>query len=209
MSVAVEATGAYEFLEEDVPGHHAYNLPGIQSFLPNTPQKILDCGCGAGRVAKWLHDLGHSAWGCDYSASGVSVAKSLYSGPTYFQANIVDDGVPIVPDGGYDGILSVEVIEHLYDPEAMLRNCAKVIRDDGWSILTTPYHGWLKNVALAVSNKSDYHYMVDRPGGHIKFFSKATIKEMLERGGFTDVQFQGTGRLPFLWKSMVVAARKA
>ena len=209
MSVAVETTGAYEFLEEDIPEHHAYNLPAIRSFLPTGPQKILDCGCGAGRVASWLHDQGHEAWGCDYSESGVAIANKLYTGPTYFPANIVDDGIQIVPNGGYDGIVSVEVIEHLYDPEAMLQNCADAIRDDGWIILTTPYHGWLKNVALAVSNKMDHHYMVDSLGGHIKFFSKKTMKEMLKRTGFKDIEFRGAGRLPYLWCSMVVFARKA
>lgn len=209
MSVAVETTGAYHFHGEDVPGHHSYNLPAIQSFLPEVPQKVLDCGCGAGRVAHWLHGLGHNVWGCDYSESGVKVARETYEGPEYFQANVVDDGVHIVPEGGYDGVVSVEVIEHLYDPEAMLLNCAKIIRDDGWIVLTTPYHGWLKNMALAVTNKLDYHYMVDSPGGHIKFFSKKTLADMLHRTGFKDVKFKGAGRGPFMWCSMVAYARKA
>jgi hypothetical protein len=44
-------------------------------------------------------------------------------------------------------------------------------------------------------------------GGHIKFWSKKTLSELLKREGFEVIDFHGVGRLPYLWKSMVLIAK--
>lgn len=207
MSVAVEETGAYAFDDVGTPGHHAYNLPAIKSLLPATEGNVLDAGCGAGHVAHWLHGLGFEAWGCDPSQSGIDLARKHFPGPEYFVGDLVAGPPETAPEGGYDGVVSVEVVEHLYDPDAMLKNCARALKPGGWIILTTPYHGYVKNLVLALTNKYDDHWMVDSPGGHIKFFSPKTITATLERSGFTDVTIKGAGRGPLLWCSMVVRAR--
>ena len=45
-------------------------------------------------------------------------------------------------------------------------------------------------------------------GGHIKFWSRAPLQSLLEKFGFREVEFIGAGRLPYLWKSMIVTAEK-
>ena len=75
-------------------------------------------------------------------------------------------------------------------------------------VLSTPYHGYLKNLALALSGRLDAHFGALRDGGHIKFFSWPTLQVLLEEAGFVDLRFRGAGRVPFLWKSMVVSARR-
>jgi 2-polyprenyl-6-hydroxyphenyl methylase/3-demethylubiquinone-9 3-methyltransferase len=75
-------------------------------------------------------------------------------------------------------------------------------------VVTTPYNGYLKNVALAVSGSMDRHWTVLWDGGHIKFWSWKTIRAVLEEGGFVSPRFTGTGRIRFLWKSMVVTCRR-
>ena len=73
--------------------------------------------------------------------------------------------------------------------------------------MSTPYHGYLKNLALAMTGKLDGHFSVLWDGGHIKFFSRATLERMLTDQGFEVLAFAGAGRLPLLWKSMLVNAR--
>jgi 2-polyprenyl-3-methyl-5-hydroxy-6-metoxy-1,4-benzoquinol methylase len=209
MDHAVEATGAYKFGDVGSPGHHAYNLPAIESLLPSRSGAVLDAGCGAGQVTSWLHGLGFEAWGTDPSESGIELASQNFKGPNYFVSDLIAGPPEQGPADGFDGIVSVEVVEHLFDPEAMLENCHKALKPGGWIILTTPYHGYVKNLVLALTNKYDSHWMVDMPGGHIKFFSPKTITDMLHRAGFTDVTWKGAGRGPMMWCSMVVRARKA
>ncbi len=211
--ILVEASGAYEFEDIGSAGHHAYNLPTAKSMFPTNTGSVLDVGCGAGQATQWLHDQGFNAWGCDLSESGIELARKHFKGPQYFVSDLTnfdkvsaEQGVEL-PEGGFDGILSLEVIEHLYDPEDVLRNCAKALKPNGWIVLTTPYHGYVKNLTLAMFNKYDDHWMVESPGGHIKFFSKKSLTEMMTRVGFVDIKIKGAGRGPLIWCSMVVSAR--
>lgn len=108
----------------------------------------------------------------------------------------------------YDVILSIEVIEHMYSPFKYLSNLNLWLKKGGILIISTPYHGYLKNLATALLNRFDFHSGSLNNMGHIKFFSKATISELLEKSGFRVVEFFGCGRMLYLWKSMLLVAEK-
>lgn len=82
------------------------------------------------------------------------------------------------------------------------------MKPGGTLILTTPYHGYLKNLALALTGKMDKHFTVDWDCGHIKFFSVKTLTQMVAEQGFRNIRFAFAGRCPYLWKSMVLCAEK-
>lgn len=75
-------------------------------------------------------------------------------------------------------------------------------------ILSTPYHGWLKNVAIAATGAWDKHHNPLWDHGHIKFWSRKTLRKLLEESGFTDVRFERVGRIPSLAKCMIAVARR-
>ena len=75
-------------------------------------------------------------------------------------------------------------------------------------MISTPYHGYIKNVALAVTGKLDAHFTALWDGGHIKFFSIATLSQLLEEAGLRDITFKRVGRVPVLAKSMLAIARR-
>jgi 2-polyprenyl-6-hydroxyphenyl methylase/3-demethylubiquinone-9 3-methyltransferase len=108
----------------------------------------------------------------------------------------------------FDLVASTEVIEHLYAPDAYLRGCFEALRPGGRLILSTPYHGWLKNVLIAATGRFDAHVQARIRGGHIKFWSRATLTAVLRDAGFEAPVFRGGGRLPYIWRSMVVSARR-
>jgi 2-polyprenyl-6-hydroxyphenyl methylase/3-demethylubiquinone-9 3-methyltransferase len=105
-------------------------------------------------------------------------------------------------------IVSSEVIEHLFLPRRLPETAFALLRPGGLFILTTPYHGYMKNLALSLMNKWDDHHTVHHDGGHIKFFSEKTLRELLENSGFAALTFNNAGRLPWLWKSMVCRAQR-
>ncbi len=208
LKVPVEDSGAYEYSDAHAAGHHAYNLPSIEALIPEGNHKILDAGCGSGSVSGWLSSLGHDVWGCDPSESGVAMASKAHPKAKFFTSDLVAGGPDVVPVGGYDGIVSVEVVEHLYDPDQFLKNLYGAVRPGGFLILTTPYHGYIKNLAISLVNGWDNHFMTNSVGGHIKFYSPKTIARTLRDAGFEVVKTTGSGRLPLLWCSMQVLARK-
>lgn len=82
------------------------------------------------------------------------------------------------------------------------------LKPNGLLVLSTPYHGYLKNLALSVLDAWDTHHTPLWHGGHIKFWSRRTLGQLLSENGFETIGFSGVGRLPYLWKSMILVARK-
>lgn len=108
----------------------------------------------------------------------------------------------------FDAVISSEVVEHLYSPHLLPIYAKAALKERGYLIVTTPYHGYLKNLALSITNKWDFHHTPLLHGGHIKFWSRSTLSTLLSANGFDVLQFHGVGRLPFLWKSFVIVAQK-
>ena len=69
-------------------------------------------------------------------------------------------------------------------------------------MLTTPFHGRLKNLVVALQYFDRHFNNVD--GGHIRFFTRVALRALLLRFGFTEVSFHTIGRVPALAKSMFV-----
>lgn len=172
------------------------------------PATVLDAGCGNGALAGRLAHTGYEVTGVDLSADGIEIAKRHYPG-CRFKVEPVDElMLERLGEDPFDLVVSTEVIEHLYDPHGFAEGVHRALRPGGSFILSTPYHGWLKNVAIALRGKFDEHVDPLTNGGHVKFFSRATITRLLELHGFCEIQFYGAGRRPWVWKSMVVTARR-
>lgn len=99
------------------------------------------------------------------------------------------------------------MIEHLYDPEKFIDFCKQALQPKGEIIISTPYHGYWKNLALTIFDKWDSHHSPTWLGGHIKFWSRKTLSQLLIDKGFGIVAFKGCGRVPYFWKSMVIKAK--
>lgn len=187
---------------------HGYLYPTLRAMLEQGRDKrILDLGCGNGSMACRLLDEGFDVYGLDASESGVSIANARHPG-RFFVQDISTGGLPTgLAHLEFDLVISTEVIEHLYDPRSYMKLIKHVLdRHGGQVIISTPYHGYLKNLILAMTNKLDGHFTVLWDGGHIKFWSRRTLTNLLNEFGFEVVEFRGSGRLPYLWKSMFIRA---
>jgi SAM-dependent methyltransferase len=168
---------------------------------------ILDAGSGDGNFAASLADEGFEMYGVDLSESGVRIAQERGIGK-FAQRSLYEDlrapfGVP-----SYDAIISVEVIEHLYDPRRFIALAHEALRPEGLFLLTTPYWGYLKNVVVAVAGRMDRRLTALWDGGHIKHWSRATLTELVSEQPFDVVGFEGCGRpVPFLWNGMLMTFR--
>ncbi len=191
------------------PNHaHKYILPVLLKLLdPARNRCILDVGCGNGSLARVLHEKGYGVYGIDASAQGIELANSALPGH-FFQQDIDTHTLPeALQDKPFDTIISTEVIEHLYAPREYLDFCKSVLAQSPgrkYLLLSTPYHGYLKNVVLALSGSMDKHFTALWDGGHIKFWSRKTLSALLQEKGFAVSGFYGAGRLPYLWKSMIL-----
>ena len=188
--------------------HQRETIPAILSLLPAAkPLYILDVGCGNGYLANQLFKMGHHVLGIDIAEDGIQIACETYP-HLRFEVRSAYQKLTDLPGMPADVIISSEVIEHLYYPQQFLRNMYVNLIPGGSLILTTPYHGYLKNLALSLFNGWDRHHHPQREGGHIKFFSETSLSQVLASNGFTRIEFRNVGRVPFLWKSMVCRAQR-
>jgi len=195
---------------------HEYLIPSIKRAIDEYRQgekrtrqklKIFDAGCGNGYLARYLINQGFSVDGCDISESGIKQAESLCPEGRFELLSVYDNFLDRFTPG-YDLVILSEVIEHLYSPRIAVQRAKELLRPGGLLIITTPYHSYLKNLLLALTGKLDPHFTVLWDGGHIKFWSRKTISQLLQEFGFCDFKFFNAGRLAYLWKSLVVSARK-
>jgi 2-polyprenyl-3-methyl-5-hydroxy-6-metoxy-1,4-benzoquinol methylase len=189
------------------PAAHRYLAPAILAALDRCgARRVLDLGCGNGALTQRIVERGFDVVGLDASPSGIAIARANVSAATFIEAAI-DEPLPVDLRGAFDVVTAVEVIEHLLAPRALAARAHDALRPGGWLILTTPYHGYWKNMALAAAGRLDRHWEPERDGGHIKFFSQHTLSALLEEQRFVVKRFSRLGRLPAFAKSMMVEAR--
>lgn len=190
---------------------HAYLLPdvlrAVQRVSSSIPLRILDLGCGNGYVAGRLAELGHCVIGIDASPDGIAIARSAHPAVEFRVCSLYDEELASFV-GEVDCIVALEVSEHLFFPKKLFVQSWQILKRGGYLIVSTPYHGYLKNLAISLVNGWDRHFTVGWDGGHIKFFSKRSLSEMANAAGFKNIRFVGVGRLPYLWKSMIMVAQK-
>jgi len=180
----------------------------VEHHFPNRSARILDIGCGSGHLASILSGMGHEVIGVDVSLVRINLARDTNPGIQFECISVYDDDINKLGESSFDCIVSFEVIEHLFDPGGLLSRSFILLKPKGCLILSTPYHGYLKNLAISAFNKWDRHFSPYWIGGHIKFFSKKTLRQMTESAGFKNIQIQRAGGYPGVWKSMVMTGRK-
>ena len=191
---------------------HECLLPPMERLLgeielPPGERRLFELGCGNGSVANELAGRGWDVTGVDPSAEGIECARAAYPELKLASGSAYDDLAGEY--GQFPVVLSLEVVEHVYAPRHYARTVFDLLSGGGVAILSTPYHGYWKNLALALTGRMDRHFTALWDHGHIKFWSMATLGELLREAGFVDVRFERVGRVPAVAKSMIAIARKA
>lgn len=100
------------------------------------------------------------------------------------------------------------MVEHVYAPRLYAKTTFDLLQPGGVAIISTPYHGYWKNLVMALTGKMDSHFTALWDHGHIKFWSMKTLSALLSEAGFVDIRFKRVGRIPVLAKSMIAIAKK-
>jgi 2-polyprenyl-3-methyl-5-hydroxy-6-metoxy-1,4-benzoquinol methylase len=211
MTDTVVDISGYAYDDGELNDSHNYLVPSLLNILsslslPPEKRRVFELGCGNGAVAAVLTKRGYQTTGVDVSTQGLEQAWRRYP------------HLSLRPGSAYDGlaetygrfpiVVSLEVVEHLYAPRVFAKTLYELVEPSGIAIISTPYHGYWKNLALAFTGRMDAHFTALWDHGHIKFWSMKTLKTLLVEAGFQDISFTRVGRIPALAKSLIAMAKK-
>lgn len=199
----------YAYADPGLNSSHDYLLPAIRkelSRIGGRSRRLFDLGCGNGSVGALVASDGWDVTGVDVSREGIEQARQAYPGLRFETGSAYDDLA--AKYGRFPVVISLEVVEHLYDPRLYARTLFNLVEPGGTAVISTPFHGYWKNLAMALTGKMDAHFNALWDHGHIKFWSEKTLSELLIEAGFTAPRFLRVGRIPPFAKSMIALAEK-
>lgn len=153
--------------------------------VPNKEMSILDLGCGDGLLLSLLKGKGIIGKGLDISEEAVNRTKMKG-----FEASVFDfsDRLPF-PDNSFDIVTSLDVLEHLYNPESLLKEARRVSK--GSVIIGTPNFNSLPARLQVLFGAVPEN---NRPNkGHIHWFNYSVLKKMVLESNLVLKELQVNG----------------
>jgi 2-polyprenyl-3-methyl-5-hydroxy-6-metoxy-1,4-benzoquinol methylase len=148
-------------------------------------QRALDLGSGDGRFSAELAGAGLQVVAADVAEEPLRRARARVPG---LETSLIDEqGEWPLADAGFDVVWAGEVIEHVADTGRWLSEVRRVLRPGGLLVLSTPAHGRLELLRLALSPRAFAEHMHPL-GEHLRFFSRVSLSGLLREFRFEDVR---------------------
>lgn len=178
----------------------------LERFVPKGG-RVLDYGCGDGsHLGPYILSSNRTYVGADISLEAVNLCRRKGLEASQFDAS---NPLPWT-EAAFDSVVSFEVLEHLFRPDAAVQEIHRVLRKGGTFVGSVPNAAHIGTRALLVLGRVN-------PGGspetslrkpwadpHIRFFTVRTLSAMLVEAGFANVRVHGakfTAReLPLLYR---------
>ncbi len=153
---------------------------------------VVEAGSGEGYGAALLRDAGaRVVVSLEYDEASVRHARSTYSAVGTTRANLA--AMPLAA-GSADVLVSLQVVEHLWDLPGFLRDCAAVLRPGGVLVVSTPNRP-VFSPGLGRGEKPTNPF-------HVAELDAEQLHDLIETAGFTDVVVRGLhhGRRIVTWE---------
>ena len=153
-------------------------LDGVLALLGkgNSAPKLLDVGCSSGALLAVARSMGFEVRGVEPAPDAAQSAQR--AGFEVIQGLLHEAAYA---DGAFDACVMFEILEHVNEPLALMRECARVLRPGGVLVVNTPNAAsWTARAMQA--RWAGFSLMA--MGGHASFFNPASLTLLAERSGF-------------------------
>jgi ubiquinone/menaquinone biosynthesis C-methylase UbiE len=156
-------------------------------------ERVLDVGCGEGWFASELARAEVEVVGVDVTEEPLRRARAR---DAELDVRLMDpDGPWPLQDASVDAVWAGETIEHVADTAGWLSEARRVLRPGGRLLLSTPAHGRLRVLWLALSRRAfEAHF--DPLADHLRFYSRPALIRLLGELGFQEVSVRAAAGLP-------------
>lgn len=179
--------GGYENYEGDrdnILKTFRRRLPRVMSHAKKDKPRLLDLGCATGMFLEVARESGVVGEGLDLSSFAVGQAQG--KGFQVRHGQLADAGFA---DGSFDVLSMWDMIEHVTDPQGLLKECNRVLAPGGIAVMSTPDAG--SALAWLLGSRWLGFRSLDE---HLYFFSRASLGKMLDAAGFDVVDVWSVGK---------------
>jgi 2-polyprenyl-3-methyl-5-hydroxy-6-metoxy-1,4-benzoquinol methylase len=163
-------------------GYYANARADVVAALPRPLGSVLDVGCGAGGVGPGLRAAGAARLtGIEMEPATAEQARAIYD---EVFTGTVEEALPSLP-GPFDTVLCLDVLEHMVDPAAVLRELRGVVADGGWLQVSIPNARHVSLMRdLIIRGTFGYTEWGHRDSTHLRWFTRRDMVELLDSTGW-------------------------
>jgi methionine biosynthesis protein MetW len=165
--------------------------------LVGTGKRVLDLGCGTGKCLAPLAAAGNDVTGVDISPEAATVCRQ--HGFRVFELDLENEDLSeLLADGPFDAVLMTDIVEHLIDPLAVLKNKVRILlKPQGQCLATVPNFVYLRYRVELLSGRIPHFGNDDATGydpprpynlGHKTLFNRRNLGETFALAGFVNVR---------------------
>jgi ubiquinone/menaquinone biosynthesis C-methylase UbiE len=169
----------YELTDENLPGQG----------------RALDLGCGDGEVLFAMSNKYDEVWGVDIVQKRIDRIKTKTGGEGKIHLKVADLNERLdFADDYFDCVTIVNVLEHLFDPFAIVHECHRLLRPGGTVIVHVPnVASALNRIRLLVGRLPTTSRASGWDGGHLHYFTQSSLKQLLQKERFNVVKITAGG----------------
>jgi len=181
-------------LGEDVaydPLYHDHARVEVASFIDEPPGLVLDVGCGAGATGRLIKQKfpGTRVIGIEHNPKAAARAREVLD--EVICASLDSEEVSTHPDlARVDLVLLLDILEHLYDPWRSLLRLRESLATGTRILASVPNVRNLITLDGLASGQWDYEANGVLDITHVRFFTRASLKQLFEETGYTVVAME-------------------
>jgi SAM-dependent methyltransferase len=177
----------------------------VLDTLARAPEhpRILDLGCGDGRIAGRIAATGGDVTGID--PSGVALERARAEHPNLrFELPAGDGSLPF-DAASFEVVACLNVLEHVADTQRLMSEARRVLAPGGWLAVAVPYHGRVEGSWTALTSFERRHDPLEPT---LRFYTRRSLEALLVQFGYGAVEVAARGGLPLFRRALLARARR-
>ncbi len=169
-------------MDENSNQYYKFSRPEVQKLVDLKAKKILDVGCGEGEMASELKKRNNAeVWGIEIFDKAAEKAKSKLDKVLVGE---VENKISQLPDEYFDTIIFADVLEHLVNPDRILKQIRAKLKRNGEVIVSIPNVRNWSVIKSLLDGSFDYEEAGILDKTHLKFYTLDSAAKMLIESGF-------------------------
>ncbi|WP_281839148.1 bifunctional 2-polyprenyl-6-hydroxyphenol methylase/3-demethylubiquinol 3-O-methyltransferase UbiG [Cardiobacterium hominis] len=186
-----DVQGPYRTLHQINPAR----LQFVERFVVLSGLRVLDVGCGGGILSEALAERGASVLGIDLAESALQAAEAHRAGQAV-EYRLESSRETAARGEVFDVVTCMEMLEHVADPAAVLRDIHVLLKPGGWAFFSTINRTLKARLGAVYAAEYLLHLVPQGTHQYDWFIKPAELSRMAERAGLAPVAFCGMDYLP-------------